>query len=141
MRKIASATELQHELHRILAYSQSDHPSRQRIASNLQRLSLRLAATEDPDIPLRQQAFSRAKDLAADRFKSYGKPLRQAAKAYYDALDKTVSEGTRHQLAADVVNRLDIEIQANQGSLRVMEKLSQIFLAVAADHNRLSHVE
>lgn len=43
MRKIANTSELQSELRRLLAYAQSERPSRRRIASALEDLSLRLA--------------------------------------------------------------------------------------------------
>ena len=46
MRKIASTTELQHELRRLIAYTQTEQPSRQRIAGELQSLSQRLAGED-----------------------------------------------------------------------------------------------
>jgi phage gpG-like protein len=46
MRKIADTNELQSELRRLLAYAQSNQPSRARIASELRSISTRLAGAE-----------------------------------------------------------------------------------------------
>lgn len=46
MRKIANTTELQTELRKILAYAQSELPSRTTIAHQLEQLSLRVAKEE-----------------------------------------------------------------------------------------------
>jgi molecular chaperone GrpE (heat shock protein) len=43
MQKIADANELESELRRLLAYAQTERPSRSRMASDLQTLSARLS--------------------------------------------------------------------------------------------------
>jgi hypothetical protein len=48
MKKIANTTELQTELQRLLAYSQSELPSRAVLASELQALSERVAGDNKP---------------------------------------------------------------------------------------------
>lgn len=47
MRKLANTTELQHELHRLLSYAQSERPSRRRLATELRDLSHRLTRVSD----------------------------------------------------------------------------------------------
>lgn len=48
MRKIADTQALRHELEKILAYASLPRPSREKIASDLRALSVRVAA-DDPD--------------------------------------------------------------------------------------------
>ena len=43
MKKVANTTELQHELHELLARAQGKRPSRERIANQLEDLSARVA--------------------------------------------------------------------------------------------------
>jgi hypothetical protein len=49
MRKIANTAELQTELRRLLSYTQSEQPSRARVANDLQKLSKRLVGTTEED--------------------------------------------------------------------------------------------
>lgn len=53
MRKIANATELQRELHRLLAYSQTERPSRTKIASELRTLSAALNRVSAEQVNIR----------------------------------------------------------------------------------------
>lgn len=63
MRKIADANDLERELRRLLAYSQSAKPSRERIASALQELSRRTAGAFDGVASAAYEFFLRAEKL------------------------------------------------------------------------------
>ena len=71
MRKIANPTELRTEVQKILAYSQTHQPSRERIASSLHNLSQRVASSAAADAVLdkvERQLKSKFSTLHFDRF-------------------------------------------------------------------------
>lgn len=105
------------------------------------RVASRFAATEDPDIAIRQQAYSRAKEIADNKNKEYFPPLVKAAKAYFAALDKTATEEKRSELAKELMVEVDAHIKAAEATVRVLTRYNQVFESVAADHNRLAQVE
>lgn len=106
------------------------------------RVASRAAAhIEEPNVAIRQQAYSRAKEIADNKEKEYFPPLVKAAKAYFDALDKTVPEGKRSELAYELMTEVDAHIKAAEATVRILTRYNQVFEGAAADHNRLAQVE
>jgi len=101
----------------------------------------RVAYNEEPDIQARRAAFNVAGEIVKDRNQEYFPPLKKAAKAYYDALDKTAPESVRYKLATELVEELEVVKRSYEASIRVAERHVHVFEAVAADHNRLAQVE
>jgi hypothetical protein len=68
----------------------------------------RVAYNEEPDIRVRQVAYSKARSMMKND-DLFGAPLRKAAKAYFDALDKTAPESVRHKLAVELIEELEAD--------------------------------
>lgn len=64
MKRIASANELQSELNKILAYAQTENPSRHMLASSLELLSYRVAGELPPEF---LKNIQKKKDEAKDK--------------------------------------------------------------------------
>jgi hypothetical protein len=105
------------------------------------RVSQKFAATEEPNFAVRRMAYDRAKELAENKNKEYHPPLVKAAKAYFDALDKTATEEKRTELASALMTEVDAHIKAAEATVRVLTRYNQVFENAAADHNRLAQVE
>ena len=105
------------------------------------RVYQRFSATEEPNFAVRRMAYDRAKELAENKNKEYYPPLVKAAKAYFDALDKTVTEEKRHELASELMTEVEAHIAAAGATVRILTRYNQVFQGAAADHNRLAQVE
>lgn len=110
-------------------------------AAIVDRVSQKFAAVEEPNFAVRRMAYDRAKELAENKNKEYHPPLVKAAKAYFDALDKTATEEKRTELASALLTEMDAHIKAAEATVRVLTRYNQVFENAAADHNRLAQVE
>jgi hypothetical protein len=99
----------------------------------------RRAANEEPDLAARRKAYSKAHSMMGDDI--FGAPLRKAAKAYFDSLDKTASESVRYKLAMELIEELEADKKYHEIGIQVDGQHIRDFVAVAADHNRLAAVE
>jgi hypothetical protein len=110
-------------------------------ASIVDRVSQRFAAQADPDVSLRKMAYSRAKELAENKDGEYHPPLVKAAKAYFEALDKTVSEDKREELASELMSAMDDAIKAARATAEILTRYNKIFEDTAVDHRRMAQSE
>jgi hypothetical protein len=105
------------------------------------RVSQRFAAKVEPNVSVRSMAYDRARELATNKDKEYFPPLVKAAKAYFDALDKTVSEDKREELASVLIGEVYTHIRAAEATVRVLTRYNKVFEDAAVDHRRLAQAE
>lgn len=89
---------------------------------------------ESAEQAVRQKAFSVAKEIMANRDRSYGRPLVQAAQAYFKSLNRTAPETKRHELAKKLLDELEAHVQAAEQQIKVLRQYAGIVSTASGDH-------
>jgi len=109
MDKLASPQDLQAELRRLIAYSQSDEPSRQKLASELHKLADRVSAQKTANT-----GFDILKTLID--YNDYIK--------LYDRLDE--ADGQSAKLMHEIFYALAKELDINRGAAEALNRMRDI---------------
>jgi len=98
-------------------------------------------AAEEPNIAVRRKAYNIARSIARRQFLDENQPLEKAAKAYFNALDKTRSEDERYELANELITQIEDAIESAELEIKVLADAKGLITDAAGDHNALAYYE